>query len=534
LHWTRASLVVLALLALVVAPGTIFAAAAVPDSDLVPVRGFRRLTQTTNDGGVEYLQRAKLTADDGAATDHFGVSVSIDGDTMVIAAHSDDDKGDNSGSAYVYTRDTAGDLASNWTQVAKLTAGDGAVNDRFGYSVSIDGDTMVIGAYQDDDKGDSSGSAYVYTRDTAGDLASNWTQVAKLTAGDGAAIDLFGYSVSIDGDTVVIGAWKDDDKGDSSGSAYVYTRDTAGDLASNWTQVAKLTAGDGAVNDVFGYSVSIDGDTVVIGAHYDDDKGLNSGSAYVYTRDTAGDLASNWTQVAKLTADDGAADDYFGRSVSIDGSTVVIGAHYDDDKGSNSGSAYVFARDTAGDLASNWTQIAKLTADDRAVNDNFGYSVSIDGDTMVIGAWNDDDKGLNSGSAYVFTRDTAGELASNWTQVDKLNATDGAAGDEFGYSVSIDGDTIVIGARLDNDKGSASGSAYVFSIHFPPCDASSPPANGAVGDCTSVFESGTTCQPVCDPGYAVSGPSTCKDGVSRPRSASGFFTSSPTTSRTST
>jgi hypothetical protein len=327
---------------------------------------------------------------------------------------------------------------------------------------------------------------------------------------------LFGYSVSIDGDTVVIGAWKDDDKGDSSGSAYVYTRDTAGDLASNWTQVAKLTAGDGAVNDVFGYSVSIDGDTVVIGAHYDDDKGLNSGSAYVYTRDTAGDLASNWTQVAKLTADDGAADDYFGRSVSIDGSTVVIGAHYDDDKGSNSGSAYVFARDTAGDLASNWTQIAKLTADDRAVNDNFGYSVSIDGDTMVIGAWNDDDKGLNSGSAYVFTRDTAGELASNWTQVDKLNATDGAAGDEFGYSVSIDGDTIVIGARLDNDKGSASGSAYVFSIHFPPCDASSPPANGAVGDCTSVFESGTTCQPVCDPGYAVSGPSTCKDGVLSP------------------
>jgi hypothetical protein len=130
LHWTRASLVVLALLALVVAPGTIFAAAAVPDSDLVPVRGFRRLTQTTNDGGVEYLQRAKLTADDGAATDHFGVSVSIDGDTMVIAAHSDDDKGDNSGSAYVYTRDTAGDLASNWTQVAKLTAGDGAVNDK--------------------------------------------------------------------------------------------------------------------------------------------------------------------------------------------------------------------------------------------------------------------------------------------------------------------------------------------------------------------------------------------------------------------
>ena len=107
----------------------------------------------------------------------------------------------------------------------------------------------------------------------------------------------------------------------------MYTRDTAGDLASTWTQVAKLTADDGAAGDEFGYSVSIDGDTMVVGAHYDDDKGDNSGSAYVFTRDTAGDLASGWTQVAKLTADDGAADDSFGYSVSIDGDTVVIGAY---------------------------------------------------------------------------------------------------------------------------------------------------------------------------------------------------------------
>jgi len=115
LHWTRASLVVLALLALVVAPGTLFAVAAAPDSDLVPVRGFRRLTQTTNDGGVEYLQRAKLTADDGAADDQFGWSVSISGDTMVVGARYDDDKGSKSGSAYVFTRTTAGDLTSGWT-----------------------------------------------------------------------------------------------------------------------------------------------------------------------------------------------------------------------------------------------------------------------------------------------------------------------------------------------------------------------------------------------------------------------------------
>jgi len=167
----------------------------------------------------------------------------------------------------VFTRDTAGDLASNWTQVAKLTDA-GAADNYFGRSVSIDGDTMVVGAHANtNDDGPHSGSAYVFTRDTAGDLASGWTQVAKLTADDGAADDWFGNSVSIDGDTMVIGATQDDDKGDKSGSAYVFMRATAGDLTSGWTQVAKLTAGDGAANDEFGSSVSIDGDAVVIGAH---------------------------------------------------------------------------------------------------------------------------------------------------------------------------------------------------------------------------------------------------------------------------
>jgi len=161
-RWTRASLVVLALLALVVAPGTIFAVAAGPESDLAPVRGLRRLAQTTSGGGVEYLQRAKLTASDGAADDNFGWSVSIDGDTMVIGARYDDDKESDSGSAYVFTRDTAGDLASGWTQVAKLTADDGAESDYFGYSVSIDGDTMVIGAYKDSHIANDVGPAYVF------------------------------------------------------------------------------------------------------------------------------------------------------------------------------------------------------------------------------------------------------------------------------------------------------------------------------------------------------------------------------------
>ena len=404
---------------------------------------------------IGYVQRQKLTAGDGAGNDYFGYSVSIDGDTAVIGAYGDDDDGSTSGSAYVFTRTNG-----IWTQVAKLTAAspDGDSTDYFGHSVSIDGDTVVIGAYNDESPA-GSGSVYVFTRNTAGDLASGWTQVARLKASDAVHFDGFGYSVSIDGDTMVIGAWADDDDGTDSGSAYVFTRNTAGDLASGWTQVAKLTAGtDGAADDRFGQSVSIDGDTVVIGAFFDDDGGSNSGSAYVFTRNTAGDLTSGWTQVAKLTADDGAADDRFGTTVSIDGDTIVIGAYQDDDNGSASGSAYVFTRDTAGDLASDWTQHAKLTANDGAGSDYFGYSVSIDDDTVVIGAYQDDDKGGGSGSAYVFTRDTAGDLTSGWTQTDKLTASDGASNDLFGHSVAISGNTVVIGAYLDD----SSGSAYIF------------------------------------------------------------------------
>jgi hypothetical protein len=408
--------------------------------------------------------------------------------------------------------DAFADLSDESLTGTKLLADDGAEYDEFGKSVSIDGDTMVVGAFGD---GGRRGSAYVFTRATAGDLTSGWTQVAKLTASDGAAHDYFGYSVSIDGDTVVIGAYMDNAKGSMSGSVYVFTRDTAGDLTSGWTQVAKLTASDGASSDYFGIRVSIDGDTVVVGAFWDDDKGSQSGSAYVFTRDTAGDLASGWTQVAKLTADDGAASDVFGISVSIDGDTVVVGARADDDKGSQSGSAYVFTRDAASDLASGWTHVAKLTADDGAEYDEFGASVSIDGDTMVIGAKFDDDKGSKSGSAYVFTRATASDLASGWTQVAKLTDVDGAADDEFGYSVSIDGNTVVIGARNDDDKGSDSGSAHVFQLALPsPCvQVSTPPRNGTDNDCIVPLAHGDTCTPVCDDGFtAVTASAGCVNG----------------------
>ncbi len=197
-------------------------------------------------------------------------------------------------------------------------------------------------------------------------------------ASDGAAFDIFGSSVSVRGRTALVGAEWDDDNGGDSGSAYVYVRS-----GSTWTEQAKLTASDGAAADYFGRSVSVSGETTVVGA-----PGSLRGSAYVFVR-SGSPPGSTWSQQAKLTASDGAADDRFGRSVSVSGDTAVVGAVFDNDNGSESGSAYVFVR-SGSPPGSTWSEQAKLTASDGAADDSFGFSVSVDADTAVVGAYGDD------------------------------------------------------------------------------------------------------------------------------------------------
>ncbi len=209
----------------------------------------------------------------------------------------------------------------------KLNASDGAVYDYFGISVAISGDYAVVGAYGGADAGLNSGSAYIFKRD-----GTAWTEQAKITASDGAAYDCFGYSVAISGDYAVVGAWADADNGAASGSAYIFKRD-----GTAWTEQAKITASDGAAYDRFGVSVAISGDYAVVGAHTDDDAGMDSGSAYIFKRD-----GTAWEEQAKITASDGAAYDCFGISVAISGDCAVVGASGDDDAGSNSGSAYIY------------------------------------------------------------------------------------------------------------------------------------------------------------------------------------------------
>lgn len=274
--------------------------------------------------------------------------------------------------------------------------------------------------------------------------------VTKLTASYGAAGDLFGISVSISGDTLVVGS-REDDSG--RGSAFVFERNEGG--ADNWGEVKKLTASDGEENDNFGQSVSISGDTLVVGALFDDSRG----SAYVFERNEGG--ADLWGEVKKLTASDAADGDRFCFSVSVSSDTIVAGAFGDD---TFRGSAYVFERNEGG--ADNWGEVKKLTASEREEFDVFGFSVSISGDTILVGAQEDDS---DRGSAYVYERNPGG--ADNWGEVTKLTASDGAEDDLFGNSVSISGDTLVVGAlEDDSDKGSS----YIFTINCPPVISTNP------------------------------------------------------------
>ncbi len=346
----------------------------------------------------------------------------------------------------------------------KLTAADGATDDNLGVSVAIDGDTAVVGAPRDDVGANTEqGAVYVFTR-----TGDGWTQTAKLTASDGAANDFFGFSVAIDGDTIVAGAISDDvGANQAQGSAYTFARTGA----PARTETAKLTASDGVAGDMLGISVAVDGDTIVAGADFDD-VGANPDQGSVYTFARAGAPAR--TETAKLTASDGAADDRLGISVAIDGDTIVAGAPLDD-VGANpdQGSAYTFAR--AGAPARTRTQTAKLTASDGATFDLLGGSVAIDGDTIVAGAGGDTiGEKRDQGSAYTFARTGAPAR----TQTAKLTASDGEAIDRLGLSVAIDGDAIVAGADGDDVGANVNqGSASVFSpAPVPPAPAPAPPA----------------------------------------------------------
>ncbi len=386
------------------------------------------------------LTHKKLLANDGKAHDFFGYNVALSESTAVIGAFKADHKvqGKDVGAAYVFTRSQ-----NTWRQQAKLTPLDGKAEDTFGGKVAISGDTIIVGAMRTDDavKGENTGSAYIFSR-----TGSKWYQQAKLTAKDAAQGDSFGWSIAVSGDIAAIGAPKDDDKGTDSGSVYIFKR-----IGNHWQQEAKLTAKDGTEGDVFGISIAISGNTLLIGADLNEEKGFNAGAAYVFTRND-----NSWVQQAKLTADDGAQSDIFGVRVALSDDTALISARRDDDDvmGVDAGSAYIFTRS-----GTKWTQQMKLTAPDGAADDRFGRSVALDGNTALIGAMFQDHQGENSGSAYVYKR-----IGNTWQLQTQLIAKDGAKGDVFGWDLALFNNTALISANRDDDQEENSGSAYIFDL----------------------------------------------------------------------
>jgi len=331
--------------------------------------------------GQKWIEQAKLTASDSAPNDTLGGKVAISGNTVIVGAMRDDHetKGMNSGSSYVFVRQ-----GDHWHQQAKLTADDGSQGDSFGWSIAVQGNTAIIGAPYDDDNGENSGSVYIFKRS-----GNTWQQQGKITAQDATQGDLFGISVALSDNTLIVGADLHAEKGLKAGAAYVFIRQD-----NKWVQQTKLTASDGAPGDIFGVRVALDNDTALISARRDDDDvmGVDAGSAYIFTRS-----GTTWHQQMKLTAPDGAADDRFGRSVALNGNIALISAMFQDHHGKKSGSAYVFKREK-----NIWRLHNQLTAHDGAAGDVFGWNVALFNKTALISANRDDDKGEDSGSAYVF------------------------------------------------------------------------------------------------------------------------------------
>jgi hypothetical protein len=397
-------------------------------------------TAAPEDAQVEaaFTQQQKLVAVNGQANDLLGCAVAIDGNTAVIGAHKDRSaSGVKPGTAYVFVR--SGNL---WIQQQELNAGENG--DRFGYAVAISGDTIVIGAPNDDISNRSNqGSAYVFVRS-----AGVWLLQQKLTADKGKADEDFGCSVAIKGDTIAAGAlYTDVGANESQGAVYLFTR--AGEV---WTQQQKLTASDGAANNIFGSRLALSSDTLVVGAVYAV-VGANQdqGATYVFTRS-----GTSWSQSQKLTASDGEAGDQFGYSFSINGDTLVVSARFD--KLSNPprvGSAYVFKR-----AGGNWSQQQKLTGEAGGGTEGFGISVSVSGNRIAIGAFSFD-VGAHSSQGVVFIFTQANGV---WTQSQKMTSDDGATDDAFGFAVALSANTLVVGAvyKLIANKADQ-GTAYIFS-----------------------------------------------------------------------
>jgi hypothetical protein len=381
---------------------------------------------------VTINQTAKFNAADKAPFDLFGSAVALEGDVAVVAAYFDDGVVVNSGSAYIFER-----TSGVWVQSAKFTAPDPQSDDWFGWSADISGDTVVIGAPHHAGLTTDAGAAYVYAR-----AGASWALQAVLSPGKHDEAGLWGYSVAISGDTIVVGASTADEPTIDLGAAFVFER-----RGTQWSPAAVLSP-QPLLGTSFASSVDIDGDTILVGAPGDPQGGPSTGAGYVFVRSRSG-----WVQQAKFKQTDPGVNNSFGFSVSLSGDVAILAAGVNNGPVTFSGAAYVFRR-----TGTTWAQEQKLVASDPASFDGFGLPVKIDGNVAIVSAY-DEDPPAQSGAAYVYAR-----ANGVWSQVKKLKASDAAANDHFGFAAAIDGSTALLSAYADDVGGMNTGSVYEFTF----------------------------------------------------------------------
>ena len=372
--------------------------------------------------------------------DRFGNSVAISDNYAIVGAHLEDVAGiSNVGAAYIFKYD-----GTDWVQTAKLQPDNEQADSVFGMSVDLDGAFAIVGAHLEGKNSlDEVGAAYIFRRNGV-----EWSQEAKIQANDGQVKDWFGYSVAIDGEggRAVVGVHRE---GDEVGAAYIFRRNGV-----EWSQEAKIQADGGQVKDWFGYSVAIDGDYIVVGAHEADPVPdvFGGGIAYIFKR-----IGTTWSQVARIQPndDDVAVGENFGKSVAISGNYAIVSAHRDNINGDSVGAVYVFNNDDG-----NWSLFAKVQPDDIQEGDEFGYSVDFANDYLVVGTPKKDTGGNDAGVVYIFRRD-----GIEWVQEAKIQANDVRGGDEFGRSVALGSEyRVLVGSWLKDTKETNTGGAYVFDF----------------------------------------------------------------------
>lgn len=311
--------------------------------------------------------------------DSYGSAVDANSNFAIVGAPGTDAQYSSSGAAYIYQK-----VGNSWINEVRVIPSDGYSSGTFGNSVAISDSFAVVGAERNYHNGNFSGAAYIFKFD-----GTTWNQTQKLIPSFISSSNYFGSSVAISDSLICVGAEGYSDNGSYAGSAYIFKYD-----GTSWVEEAKLLASDGFNDDRFGTSVDIDNDKVVIGSYRDDDNGGDSGSAYVFEYD-----GGDWNETAKLLASDGNSSDEFGRSVAISNNYIIVGAWFDDDNGSNSGSAYVFHFD-----GTNWNEEIKFSPNTTDSNDYFGYSVDITNGYAIVGSPRDHFNGINAelGSAYVY------------------------------------------------------------------------------------------------------------------------------------